>query len=579
MKKAKKARGKLRDRILSTYPSPIARACRELFRKKSKDSGKDVVKIFNLVWTFLGIIILADYIRLGSPSNNQNLRIISSIRSMNAEKWMELFKSLIPFLGEDPFIPELIYYFRSKVAPDEEILPKFERFRKRMAINYVPTDKYEVSRMRNLLFKMLDDLIFLSDYPIVSRTEVGTFILRGISEMEEIKHIPGTADGDVGLLTPGGTGFLALSPFIVSSNDPSGINFVDFKKDVDSYRLFLSAPEVARIVKEYKRILMGLPDFSAIGVDFPENPPFSGLTDKLEAALANPLNRRILIEGHPGSGKTMLIARLEKFVDTSKYTILKYYMHVYHLLSSAPVFCRFFYVQLNNLLDRPHRVEFKGEGWQKFQKLVTQDFEKSGKNVILAIDSIDLARYSSPDEKFGIPDFLQRELPSNLRIIMTGRSGDYPHCFDTRIQIPELKPEEVSFFIQRGIVDTQKLKSIFEYYEGSRGYIYCAFSEETEILGDIPRPVKQRFIDLLFRYNLFQPVKEKICRYLAEAKSPCSLEKMAEDLEIYKPVILNHLSEIMSILETQKKDDTQLYRLFIPSFAKYISSLARPGHS
>lgn len=566
----------LKDKILHTYPTPIAQLCQEIFKKENENSGRDIIKTFDFLWTFLGISVLADYMRYNSPSKKQNIRLISSLRSMTVEKWMEEFRSLIPFLGEDPYIPDLISYFRTKIAPNEDILNSFNRFRKRINLDYIPTDSFEIRKNRNRLINMLKEMSFLSKYSVMITTEQGSFILRGISGMKKTESFPGVKPGEVGLLNPDKSSFLSLSPFIAISDDGSKIVFTNFFRDKAAYMNFVQNPAMVSDFYEYKNIMLGNPDFSKLESRFSEAPAFQGVKEKLAQALSARSKGRILIEGYPGSGKTMLAARIERFIDPSEFTIFKYYLEESHLLSSSAIFSRFFYTKLNSMLEKPHPINFKGQEWKDFQKAVINDFKKSGKKAVFVIDSIDIARNEFTNEQFGLYQFLQFDFPDNLYLLMTTRTGDYPVRFDARIKIPDIHLSETSgLFIDPPTEENELLKA-FKYYEGSRGYIFHSIIDNSEGFGGIPVSIRQRFIDLLFIYKLFHPIREKICRYLSKASGACSLGEIAGDLEIYAPVVMKHIASIRPILKMEMGENEPLYRLFIPAFAVYVKKLEKP---
>lgn len=566
----------LKNRILQTYPTPIAQLCQEVFKKENENSGRDIIKAFDFLWIFLGIVILSDYMRYNSPSKKQNIRLISSLRSMTVEKWMEEFRSLVPFLGEDPFIPDLINYFRTKIAPNEDILNNFSRFRKRINLDYIPIDSYEIKKNKNRLINMLKEMSFLSKYSLVIMTEQGSYILKGISEMKKTEDFPGVKPGEVGILSPDRSSFLNLSPFITPSTDSSGIIFTNFFRDKTAYMNFVQNPAMVPDFYEYKNIMLGKPDFSKLESRFSDFPSFPGVQEKLAEVLASKSKRRILIEGYPGSGKTMLTARMEKFIDPSEFVIFKYYLEESHLLSSSAIFSRFFYTKLNSILEKPHTINFKGQEWKDFQKAVIGDFRKSGKRVVFVIDSIDIARHEFANEQFGLYQFLQYDFPENLYLIMTTRTGDYPVRFDARIKIQDIHLSETTGLFRESNIDGNELLKAYQYYEGSRGYIFHSIIDKSEGFGGLPVSIRQRFIDLLFIYKIFHPIREKICSYLSKASSPCSLAEIAGDLEIYAPVIMKHIASIRPILKMEMGENEPLYRLFVPAFAVYVKKLEKP---
>ncbi len=566
----------LKNKILHTYPTPVAQLCQEIFNKETENSGKDIIKVFDFLWTFLGIVILADYMRYNSPSKKHNIRLISSLRSMTVEKWMDEFRSLIPFLGEDPFIPDLIYYFRTKIAPNEDIFNNFNRLRKRINLDYIPIDSFEIRKHRNRLINMLKELSFLSKYSLMITTKDGSYILKGISGMIKTENFPGAKPGEVGILNPDKSSFLNLSPFIVIPDDSIKIVFTNFFRDKTAYMNFVQNPAMVSDFYEYKNIMQGNPDFSRLESRFSESPSFPGIQEKLANVFTNKAKRRILIEGYPGSGKTMLTARIENFINPGEFTIFKYYLEESHLLSSAAIFSRFFYTKLNSILNKPHTINFKGQEWKNFQKAVISDFKKSEKKVIFVIDSIDIARNEFTNEQFGLYQFLQFDFPENLYLIMTTRTGDYPVRFDARIKIPELHLSETAGLLKDTSIDGNELLKAYKYYEGSRGYIFHSIIDKSEGFGGIPVSIRQRFIDLLFIYKIFHPIREKICSYLARASGPCSLGEIAGDLEIYAPVIMKHIASIRPILKMEMGENEPLYRLFIPAFSVYVKKLEKP---
>ena len=565
------------DKILNTYPTPIAHICNRVFIRETEKPEKSLVQAFDLLWAFLSIIVLADYLRLNSPSKKQNVLLVSSLRSMTVEKWIDTFRSMISYLGQDPFIPELIYYFRTSIAPDDKSLSRFTRFKKRIAIDFVPVDNYEIMENKNCFLRMLEELSFLSNYSLVMVTGEGTFVLKGMSGKKEIDPFPGTKPGEVGLLNADSSSFLSLSPFIKVPEGSSTIAFTNFYKEKMEYMKFVQSPSMLPYFKEYKNIIAGNPDFSEIQSKFPVNPSFMGVREKLTEILSADKQKRILIEGHPGSGKTMLVSRIENFIYSSEYIIFKYFPQESHLLSSAAIFSRFLYIKLNSILEKPYPVSFKGQEWKNFQKKVMDDFRQSGKKVIIVIDSIDIVKQEHPDEKSSLYMFLQLDFPDNLLFIFTTRIGDYPVRFDVKIRIPEFQLAEAGLILEDMKVDQGELLKAYNFYEGSRGYIFHSITDQSEGFGGFPSSIRQRFVDLLFTYRLFHPVKEKICYYLARSTGSRSLGEIAHNLEVYAPVVIKHIEEMKPVLKMEKDEHQVLYRLFVPAFAIYMKKLEKPS--
>ncbi|MCD4785149.1 MAG: ATP-binding protein [Candidatus Eremiobacteraeota bacterium] len=563
----------LNKHILSEYPTPIIRLARKIFDKKTDNLCQDILNCYNYIWAFIGHLVLADYFRLDAPSNKHNLLLISTIRSMNTEKWIQTVRGLLNVIREKTSIPELISLYSSNISADEDLQIRLEKLAKRAQINYFPLDKREAAGYKANLLSLLENISFLAEYPIIFRREDGLFLLKGEDGPVKLEKESDLNVGDVILYNRNGEKILALSPFIVPSTEPGGIRFFDLKKDQESYRKFVRTPGIAGVVKEYQNILAGNPDFSKIEETFPPDPPFPEISEKLEKLLAEPTCRRILVEGHPGAGKTMLISRLEKFVDPDQFHIIKYYLKDYSILNSTTIFTRFLYTHLNNILDNPLKPDFSGAGWHQFRKKVLSAFVKSQKKAILAIDSVDVARKPAPGERVSIDEYLQMDFPRNLYIIFTARTGDYPLRFDSRINIPCIKLKSEETLSGESEIDYEQIQKQVRYYGGNAGYIFRAINETEKAEGDLPESIRRCFNDLLFRYNFFHPVREQVYRYLAAAEKPSTLQAMASDLEIYAPVILRHLKEMYPVIKTEPEKNIIKYGLFIPAFAQYIKSL------
>lgn len=563
----------LKQHILSEYPTPIALLAREVFDMKTDNLCQNILNSYNYLWAFIGHLVLADYFRLGAPSAKHNLLLISTIRSMNTGRWIETVSGLLSIIREKTSIPELISLYRSNISADEDIQERLEKLAKRAQINYIPFDKREAAGYEANLLNLMENIGFLADYSIIFRREDGVFLLKGENGPVKLKKEPDINIGDVILCKRDGKKILTLSPFIVPSTDPGGIRFFDFKKDQESYKKFIRTPGIAGVVKEYQDILAGNPDFSKIEKSFPPDPPFPEISEKLEKALADPSCRRIVVEGKPGSGKTMLIAKLEKFVNPGRFHIIKYYLEDYSILTSTTIFTRFLYTHLNNLLDNPLKPDFKGAGWHQFKKKVLSSFVKSGKKAILAIDSINVAGRPTPGERVSIDEYLQMDLPGNLYIIFTTGTGDYPLRFDSRINMPCIQLKSARKLAGKSKIDDEQIREQVDRYGGNAGYIFQAINETEKAEGDLPGSIRQCFNDLLFRYDFFHPVREQVYRYLSVVEKPPTLQKIASELEIYTPVILRHLKEMLPVIKTESEKNVIKYKLFIPAFARYIKSL------
>jgi len=563
----------LRKHILSEYPTPIARLTKRIFDRKTKNYCQEILHGYNYIWTFMGHLILADYFRLGVPSPRHNILLISTVRSMNTHRWIEVFRGLLNVIGEKTSIPELMSLYRSCISADESLQERLEKLTKRTQMSYIPFDDREAAGYEVNLFKLLENIGFLAEYSIIMKREDGIFLLKGEDGPVKLKKEVDIKVNDVILCGKGGKKILTLSPFIVPSTNPDGVRFFDFRKDQESYKSFVRTPGIARVVKEYQNILAGKPDFTKTEENLPEDPPFPEMKNKIGKALSDPNCQRILIEGPPGSGKTMLIANLDRFIDIGKFNIIKYYLADYSILTSTTIFTRFLYIHLNNLLGKPHKPDFKGVGWHQFKKKVLSSFAKSGKKAILAIDSIDIAEKPLPGERVSIDEYIQMDLPKNLYILFTTRTGDYPLRFDTRITMPGIDINFAMKLAGKTGFDGEQIREKVNLYGGNAGYIFRAMDGSKSADSNLPPYIKRCFVDLLFRYNIFHPVREQVCRYLAEAEKPPTLQQVAADLEIYAPVILKHFREMLPLIKTEPERSVIRYRLFIPAFADYVRSL------
>jgi hypothetical protein len=555
------------ERIIDQYPTPIAQACKKLFDCRNNISPGMVDEVFNSIWFFAGSVAAAQYILMEAPSLKINLFLMSSIRFINCEKWIKAFEMMIPeFIGKDFMMPFLMLYRTAFAAPGN-ILEKYQAFRKRMRITSLPVDNIEVYKIYQEVLNLLESISFLKDYTLFTCDNTGSFYLKGLEKIR-IEEKSGLSPGQVVLMNAKTGESLSLNPFVKPSENALGIVYTDFKQDQESYKEIIKTPSFLRDIREYQNLLAARPVFDKNEKQLPLLISFDDIKDTLEKALLTSDIRRILLESPPGGGKTLLTANLRQIINKPDLYIADYYLEQDHLTTSIAIFSRFFYYTINDCLGNPYEFSGRKEEWKEFRDKIMRDFLKSGKNLVFVIDSIGSALLPFPGEKVSIEQFLNMEIPNNVKIVMTTRTGVYPESFDSRIQIPPVDTEQLINNTDKGI-SAEKISKLCEFYGGQRGYINRVLQENVEDPVKIPDSIARQFNELIFSYGYFDPVKGQVFRYLSRIKEPVTLQKISMDLEISGFEIMNLLSGIWPLVKFESSD-TVRYALFIPAFAKFI---------
>jgi hypothetical protein len=560
----------LKDRVLGDYPTPIALLCKTLFDEKTIPAVESVVKVFDTFWFLLGSIAASQYLAVGAPSLTVNLHILTSIRSINQEKWVRAFKKIIPELSDTPLLPGLLTFYREIFYRRNNPVYEFQKFKRRISIDYLPPDIFEIERAKVLLFEILEQSFFLSNLKLIACDETGIYLLKGC-EKQEMVNPPPIRQDQVAIFEDNKKEAIILSPFLKPSSSKSGIKFSDFRKEQEAYRQLIRTKNITQDITIYQSLLSGKPIFKEDQKDKTLKISFSDIKDKIKTALDSKEIRNILIESKPGGGKTLLVSNIEEVIGTNNFIIAKYYLQSHNLTSSVTIFSKFLYQQLNNVLDKPYTIDPKGDEWKSLREKITQDFSKSGKRFLLVIDSIDIGTQCFDGEKYSIVEFLNSELPTNLKILMTTISGIYPNKFDVKITIPPLTWEQLDHSV-KDKHPKDKLEKLLNFYGGLRGYINEILnSNYPDLFSEniIPEIIGKRFNNKLFQFDYFDPSREEIFRYLSTVKEPVTLQKISLDLDISSPIVLNHISKILPLLKVYD-DNGAKYNLFIPALSFFV---------
>jgi hypothetical protein len=559
----------LYKRITSKYPTPIAQTCRNLFECSEDISPESIDEIFDSIWFFAGSVAAAKYLATGAPSLKINLFLMSSIRFINCERWIKAFELMLPEFTRNEFMLPFLELYRATYAVSESPVEKYYSFRKRVKNTGIPADPAEILKIRQDIIQLLESISFLKNYTLISCDETGTFNLKGV-EKQSIEKQPELTPGQVMLINMETGEGLSLYPFIKPSDNKSGIEYTDFRQDQNAYREIIKNPFFLKDIKEYQNLLAARPVFEKSEQNGTLHVSFDDLKIPVEKALTDPDVRRILIEAPPGGGKTLLTSNFRNIFNKPGLHISDYYLEDDHLTTSIVIFSRFFYFTLNDCIETKHEFSGGKEEWKVFRDKVSRDFQKSGKQLVFVIDSMKPALSPFTGEKISIEQFLNMEIPNNIKIIMTTCPGIYPSSFDLRIPIMPLSIEQLNSYTGSEKSGEEKL-GLWEFYGGQRGYINQAFQETYDPL-KIPDSIARKFNELLFKYNYFNPVKRQIFRYLSGTKDMVTLQKMSMDMEISGFEILNLLSEIWPLIRFERKEDIVRYSLFIPAFAEFIQS-------
>lgn len=558
----------LRQTILNEFPTPIAKACEVLFDSEKKPRAVDVIKAYNLVWKFLGAVITANYLEAGAPSEKINLLLISSIRSITPRRWIYTIRQIIPEILSSLFIPEFMDFYRAVLAPSEGPIQELQKFEKRTAVKYISPDMFEINEALDQLLKLLGSLEFLKNFKlVVSGDEV--YKLQGVEPSKD-DDPPPIKTGGIILAEVGGRQSLDLKLFLKWDQESRQIDFTDFKKDQDAYRQIIRIPNVSGGVKQYQQLLAGKitpPDRSEN-----YNIPFEEVGEQLNQILQSQAIRRILVESYPGGGKTMLVHQIDQVLDTSDFFIARYYLEKGHLVTSTTIFSRFFYQKMNECLEKPLPVNFKGGAWQDFKRKVSRNFAAGSRKMLLVVDSIDAGIEPFYGEKISVEEFLSVDFPTNLKIVMTTTTGRYPRRFDARVKLKPLKLSEAEKFFTTEHIESSRVNAFWNFYSGQRKYLAQAIKSETDNPENIPPEILKSFNYLLFDCNYFHPVREKIFKYLSGVDRPQSLQQIAKDIEISAPVILDHLKLMQPVIRVNQEKDRMIYSIFAPALADFIQN-------
>lgn len=559
-----------KQRITDKYPAPLAAGFNRCFGKGARGTGTELVEYYDYIMTFLGGIGAAEYIRQGAVSPRENLFLISSLRSMNTEKWVEVLRGTIPITGKDSNLPGLFELYRSGRFLGIDFTGRFEYFRRRAGLEFMPMDREETSVIESMIMDLLEGIGFLAKYSLITNMGGSSYLLRGSGDPAKTAPAGDAAPGTVVLVSPDKKKIINLSPFIIPSPDGKDIQFADFREDKNLYHQFIKIPAVALQVEEYKNILAGKPSFSEVektsAVDF-LSPDFKQSLVKL---IEYPSVQRIMVEAPPGGGKTMLIAGLDKILDTSRHKLIRYYLEDRSLICSTIVFSRFLYLELNRALPAPHKPVMTGEGWNNFRKNVINDIARSGQSIVIAVDAIDSAVTSNSGEKVTIDQYLKMKFPRNVTLLMTTRTGDYPCPFEAHLKMPVLSSEEIKALPGGESLDETQISLLLDDYGGNAGYIREILQEKSVGEKKLPELIVKSFREIISRYDLLCPIREKICRHLAISPEPVRVGRICGDLDIYISDIIDHIRAIQPILGVENPGYEEAYHLFIPAFSKYI---------
>ncbi len=542
---------------IKEYPQPIAYSFKKAVEEQSY---QNIVKAFEDTISFVGSIVCADYIQRGASSSKVNMFIISKIRSIDTMGWIYLIKEISAELGGKLFLSNLMKFYRSIIAVYEAPLEKLLNFRKRCLKSKLKPDKFETKDALQELLKLLEALSFLKKVSLVANYNGKKILFRGI-KTRTVEGLSLTS-GDVYLLNEYGEK-LKISPFLEITSE-SQVKFTNFRQNKKAYSEIIKIENISKSISQYKELLEGTHTFISKRDDVITS-SFKDVVKTIETLLKEDKYQRILIESYPGGGLEYLISSLKEKEEFSSYSFIYIPIERGHLITSATVFSRLLYRQLNSLLEKPHPVELKGKAWVKFKESVLKGISQSSKNIVLFVESIDEGFSPFYGENLSVEKIIQRDFPPNIKILMTTKTGLYPKKFDVRLVVSPVKSNE--FPLEEGT------ESLLDFYNGQRGYLKMALSEGV-MPPHLPKGVLHQFNYLLFKFNFFHTIREQILRYMAGINKPVSLQKIASDLEISTPVVLEHLISLSPIVKCIYSE-RQMYQIFMPSFSHFLRNYDR----
>ncbi|MFP4497655.1 MAG: hypothetical protein ACLFQV_05540 [Vulcanimicrobiota bacterium] len=559
---------KIESLVLNEFPTPIAMEASVLYDELFEVRPLNIKNIFNTTVLFIGNVLLANYLEEDVDSTDVNLFLVSSLKNMNTSSWINLINLIIPVLKNKIYIRKLGTFYRNVLCDPEGILQWFNRFTERVKVDYLPVDEYEINEARKKLTDYFSNIEFLKDVSLFTVTERGLLELKGVNP-KEVQRKKSYQLGSVYLQDNEAEKTLRLNLLARPADNKWGLKFNNFLENRKDYKKVMQTKNLKQEIAEYRNLLGGKPRFEKKELFSFDDLPLGGLQEQLTDAIEG-ASRKILVESYPGGGKTLLVAGFERLFDISDFVIAKYYLEGNHLLSSTTLFSRFFYRQLNNCLEQPYPVYLEGKAWADFKARVSRDFVLSNKKLLLIVDSIEYGFKTFSREKTSIEEFLSYDFPGNLTILMTTRIGYYPRKFDLKIKIPDLTSNETEEFFADSGIPLGKIEELNKFYGGQRGYLMDFMGDRLIQLDKIPERIIENFKGLLYRYNFFNPVREKIIRCIADNKRAISLNDIAGHIKIPAPIVLQHLNEIHPILRIQRKEEIFRYSLFIPAFADFI---------
>ena len=342
--------------ILNYYPAPIAFACRKIFEPEGNYRGEDVVAVYQSFWNFVGLVLAADYVERGAQDDRINLLLLFYAFSLNEDRWIDLIIKINELSGGSKVMPGLNGFLKGLLYVSMEPVRAMNRFKKRLLLNRFPPDPGEIAQAKSVVFKILWEAAFLSEYVLISADSLGVYQMFGLNQ-EVIYPDYEIELGDIFLTSRNNPEIrLRLNPFLIQEESERNFAFAVFRKDRNAYEKLLEKPPLQEALRKYQKYLEGKPDFTSIESRRTEAVFIADLRDKLNRLIQSDSHRRILVEGYPGSGKTALCLKLEELVDVSSFTVIKYFLTKGGIENSGTIFARFLYTSLNEILDNPHPI-------------------------------------------------------------------------------------------------------------------------------------------------------------------------------------------------------------------------------